>query len=514
MNFRTRCSTFGALTSIEFQMQKQLQPKTEWWQVLWISPSWASQPFGTMIWVSCTSHTITICLIVAGAMYDYRLAGASDLPSETEWKSIIESLNIKAGRGNFEGIETKFPQHRQLCLAVSGWAKSKEELDEALKSLEDQGQYTKAAVWALCENMLGRAVEILRRGGGNLVFVALALDIQASNAGPFNKETWDQVINVNPQMMGDPYLSAIYALISTGNLKAIANETSLPLRERVGIALRNFQDQELTRWIQNQTDLAIKTGDIEGVVLLGITDKLMDLLSVYISRFGDYQTAVLLMSFSAPKYIEDYRFSQWREEYKKHHQKYEFFIARTHFNVQTTKLSRRRDGSTGIKPPPRQVTLRCLNCNTPAINDLENTANPPPTSNPDPSNPEKRNPLIATGINGGISCPKCGKHLARCALCLQHLGTPRVDKQFETDSKAAMANFMVFCMRCDHVMHADHAEEWFNLHNECPVASCRCPCNRDDKRIKVSIENKTEWEKMAANDAGDAGANITVHSGA
>jgi hypothetical protein len=429
---------------------------------------------------------------IVGSSYLYRLVGATDLPPETDWERIIEAINIKANRGNFEGIETKYPHHRQLCLAVTGWAKSDTELDEAFKMLEDKGQFTKAAVWALCENMLGRAVEILRRAGGNLVFVALALDIQASNAAPFNKDTWDQVINNNPQMMGDPYLNAIYALISTGNLKAVANETSLPLRERVGIALRNFQDQELSKWIQHQTDLAISTGDIEGIVLLGVTDKLIDLLSVYISKFGDYQTAVLLMSFTTPKYIEDYRFVQWRNEYKQHHQKYELFIPRTHFNVQTTKLSRRRDGTTGIKPPPRQVTLRCLNCNSPVTNDLENTASPPQGSKF-----EKRNALIETGISGGISCPRCGKHLARCALCLRHLGTPRVDKQMETEKQAAMANFMVFCMRCDHVMHADHAEEWFSKHNECPVASCRCPCNRDDQRIRVSIDNKTEWERLA-----------------
>jgi hypothetical protein len=287
-------------------------------------------------------------------------------------------------------------------------------------------------------------------------------------------------------MVEDPYLRAIYGYISTGNWSAIANETGLPLCDRVGVALRHFEDQQLSIWLETQMEEAILTGDIEGIVLAGITDKMVDILANYISKFQDFQTPILILSFCYPRYIIDDRCAAWRANYKDFLQRHKKYILRVKFEQQTTIKSRQRNGIPVIKPPPRQVTIRCLNCDTQTANDLSNTGALTPVSGPSSNSIDTRNPLVASGINAGLCCPKCGSHLGRCAICMEIVGVPRFDRpEQSTDSNVRrMANFPTFCLKCKHVSHMDHSVKWFARHVECPVPECRCQCNESLNRQK------------------------------
>ncbi|OBT78412.1 hypothetical protein VF21_02154 [Pseudogymnoascus sp. 05NY08] len=418
-----------------------------------------------------------------GSKYISRLTDPTNdaIPSEEEWGAALADINKKAGRGLFKSVPTKRPHHRQMCLAICGWGKSPAELEQDLLNLEAKGQYTVAAAWALFEKNPKRAVESLKRGGKNLLFIGLALSLQVKGNPPLKKEEWDYNMSDLSDMADDPYLRAIYTLISTGDWRAIANEASLPLRDRVGVALHNFDDTEFPNWLNRQTAEVVRTGDIEGLVLTGITDSAVSLLSAYIEKFGDYQTATLIIHFAAPLYIDDFRVWQWRADYQDLHNKNRLFVDRCRFDVQSTKKSRDRDGFAIIKPRPRQVTLRCMHCDTAFTNDLDNTgsnASTPKASAASASG--DRNPLYSSGVHAGISCPKCGRHLPRCGICLLTLGMPRSDKdRVAVEPYQRLANFMSFCMKCDHAFHADHARGWFKVHNECPIPECHCACNAD-----------------------------------
>ena len=98
----------------------------------------------------------------------------------------------------------------------------------------------------------------------------------------------------------------------------------------------------------------------------------------------------------------------------------------------------------------------------------------------------------------GTICPRCGRHLPRCAVCLQWLGTPELlmvaprkgsrvggegeqsklaaaaQKAKETDM--ALSRFVTFCASCGHGLHAHHARQWFAKHGMCPVPDCGCLC--------------------------------------
>ncbi|KAG7147023.1 putative WD repeat-containing protein C12G12.01c like [Verticillium longisporum] len=192
----------------------------------------------------------------------------------------------------------------------------------------------------------------------------------------------------------------------------------------------------------------------------------------YVGKFNDFQTATLVMSICAPRYIDDYRCTAWRNAYRAYLQRHKAFFLRTKFEVESTKKSK-RDGRPTIKPPSRQIALRCVFC------DAETTVPSHNGSAPPAGAPDTRNPLMVTSISAGVSCPNCGRHLPRCVVCLEVVGIPRSDRPeaaADMDTRMA-ARFPTFCLKCEHVLHLDHARHWFARHVECPVPECRCKCN-------------------------------------
>ncbi|UZP44190.1 hypothetical protein NXS19_012002 [Fusarium pseudograminearum] len=381
-------------------------------------------------------------------------------------------------------VTTKWPAHRQLCLSVCGWGDS-EKHDPKGRNRKADPEYpttihTMAAARALFAGDRKEAIQILKKASTahpELLFVSLALQLMGDDSNTPAKEKLDFDEAVASKT--DPYLRAISSLIATGDWTAIASQLSLPLLDRVCIAIRNFDDDHLTKWLNEQVDLAIADGDIEGVVLTGITEPMVDIFARYIQKFHDVQTATLVLSICAPRYIDDIRCRAWRNAYRAHLQRHKLFFQRTKFDVESTKRSK-RDGIPKLKPPFRQIALRCVFCD--AETSLANNASHPPHlgggSAPQASSAlESRNPLLATSINAGVSCTNCGRHLPRCVVCLEIVGVPRSDKPEEKSEAKMAGQFPTFCLRCEHVLHLDHARQWFARHVECPVPECRCRCN-------------------------------------
>jgi len=335
-----------------------------------------------------------------------------------------------------------------------------------------------AAARALFRGDTKLAIQILKRASAahpELLFVSLALQLMGRGDKRSAKEQldFDEVVASRT----DPYLQAISSLIATGNWTSIANQRSLPLSDRAFVAVRNFSDDQLTTWLQEQVSRAVDDGDIEGIVLTGITDTTVDIFARYIQKFHDVQTAILILSICYPRYIDDVRCAAWRSAYRAHLQRHKLFFHRTKFDVESTKRSK-REGVPTLRPPSRQIALRCVYCD--AETSLANHHGAPPlaaaTTAPALTT-EARNPLLAASISAGVSCPNCGRHLPRCVVCLEVVGVPRSDRPEEREETKMAGRFPTFCLRCDHVLHLDHARQWFARHAECPVPECRCRCN-------------------------------------
>ncbi|KAI1144502.1 hypothetical protein F5Y05DRAFT_29170 [Hypoxylon sp. FL0543] len=411
-----------------------------------------------------------------------RLVDGTRPPDAAAWERCLQDINKKSREPAYDGVETKKLAHRQVALTICGWGRSPDthfgDYDKMPHSERNSSWYTRAAVHALIEGDFDGAVRIL--GGASaeypeLLFVSLALQLKSHGAKQPGKAQLDFDDAVASKT--DPYLRAISSLIATDSWENIANQDSLPLRERTFVALRYFDDDKLTYWLEKELRKAIETGDIEGIVLTGITDKLVDIFAKYVEKFNDVQTATLVLSICSPRYINDYRCRTWRNAYRAYLQRHKAFMQRTKFEVESTKKSK-RGGVPTITPPSRQIALRCVYCD--AEYELSKTgAGLPASASVGGGKGQTANPLAATSINAGVSCPNCGRHLPRCVVCLEVVGVPRSDKpEASPDPHIRLAaRFPTFCLKCEHVLHLDHARLWFARHVECPVPECRCRCN-------------------------------------
>ncbi|KAB5570402.1 hypothetical protein GE09DRAFT_1103132 [Coniochaeta sp. 2T2.1] len=426
-----------------------------------------------------------------------RLAEGSVQPDVLGWERCIHAICKKLNIPKFDGVETKWPNHRALCLDICSWGR-KETLNDTKKS-SDATWHTITAARALFKGDTKEAVDVLKKASvdhPHLLFVSLALQMAKNNDTDAKSKDTTLDFDAAVPSQSDPYLRAISSVIATGDWTSIANQKSLPLRDRVYVAVRRFRDGELTTWLRNQVSEAIAAGDIEGVVLTGITDTLVDILARYVTKFHDYQTATLLLSTCAPRFLDDIRAAAFRGAYRAYLQRHHAFFHRTKFEVESTKRSKHL-GRPTILPQGRQISLRCVYCDaemslqassSPTISRSSaggggpmaglhvGQAQPPP-----PPKSTSGNPFTDKMVAAGISCPNCKRHLPRCAVCLEIVGLPNKTQasldEGEGKGGGGAGNFPTFCLKCEHVLHLDHARQWFARHQECPVPECRCKCN-------------------------------------
>ena len=415
---------------------------------------------------------------IAGKSSATRLAPGTAVPDTLQWERTLGQYCKKRRLPKFDSVATKKPHHRQLCLDICNWGDPQRHdpngVDREADPEYPTAIHTMVASRALFKGDTEQAIQILKKASSvhpELLFVSLSLQL----LGRGRKFTQREKLELDDAVASktDPYLRAISSLIATGDWAAIANQRSLPLADRTVIAVRNFDDAQLTKWLDEQVSQAIEDGDIEGIMLTGITDNMVGIFARYVEKFHDIQTATLILSVAYPRYIDDIRCRAWRNAYRAHLQRHRLFFQRTKFEVESTKRSK-RDGVPTLKPPSRQVALRCVYCDaeTTLANQGVTVAAPQMSAAL-----ETRNPLLATSINAGISCPNCGRHLPRCVVCLEVVGVPRSDRPEEKEETRMAGRFPTFCLRCDHVLHLDHARQWFARHVECPVPECRCRCN-------------------------------------
>src|SRR5690606_1509108 len=142
----------------------------------------------------------------------------------------------------------------------------------------------------------------------------------------------------------------------------VLDQIGLPLRERIGIALRWLEDEKLTNFLDEATKAVIDNGDLDGIILTGVTEQAVALLQVYINRTADVQTAALVASFGCPKYFKDERVEYWVESYRNLLNSWQMFHARARFDVARGKASKDRHGNMVLEAPQKQVYVRCANC--------------------------------------------------------------------------------------------------------------------------------------------------------
>ncbi|KAL2711064.1 SEH-associated protein 4 [Kluyveromyces marxianus] len=400
-------------------------------------------------------------------------------------------------------LNSKKSIQRKLCMIISGWDLSPADYEEKYKALVDLNHYEKAAAWAVFFGDVQRAISIL--GSANkerlrLIAAAIA-GYQAYSEKP-GDNAWRQQCRKMAAELDDPYLRVIFSFVADNDWWDILYESAISLRERLGVALRFLNDTDLTRFLERTATTVIENGELEGLILTGITPSGIDLLQSYVGKTSDVQTAALISVFGSPRYFKDQRVDEWVETYRYMLNSWEFFTMRGKFDVLKMKLSRTSDGRISSQVKPRQMYLQCSKC--------KKNINKPSES----SSSTNMARHISQNVNGakkfGLnntnnetpqqkhSCPHCGTSYPRCAICLLPLGTSNLpivingttnscEVNIDQNSKIndlterkrlRMNEWFSFCLKCNHGMHAGHAEEWFERHFICPVPGCSCLCHQ------------------------------------
>ncbi|RLV91801.1 SEH-associated protein 4 [Spathaspora sp. JA1] len=399
-------------------------------------------------------------------------------------KSIVSSKGKKTAAINIPSNSEKKPQ-RKLALIVSGWYLADNEFEEKLEVLVSQGYWEKAAGWAVFHGNVPKAIEILANSQKErlrLMATAVAGYLAYKNSNV--NSPWKDQCRKMASELDDPYLRAIFAFIADDDWWDVLDEHALPLRERLGVALRFLSDKDLSVYLDRIADSVVNKGELEGLILTGITPRGIDLLQSYVDRTSDIQTASLIASYACPRYFSDERITHWIDCYRNLLNRWGFFNIRAKFDVNRTKLSKTFKDQITIKSTPKQVFLQCTRCNK-NMAKLKNNPNAPVNNQ---ALMKQFNKINGKTITNNIlnCCPHCGAPLPRCAICLLTLGTPiplepneRLDENDKLGNKIEnkFREWFSYCLTCNHSYHAYHAQEWFSKHYVCPVPDCNCRCN-------------------------------------
>lgn len=333
--------------------------------------------------------------------------------------------------------------YRIIGLRMTGWDFGLKQLESRIADLESKGDHEKAAAWAVFHGDVPRAVQSLaasRKTNLRLMSSAVAGYLVYKDVS--NTNPWREQCRRLASEMSNPYLRAIFAYISDGSWFDLLDDGSLPLTERLGVALRFLKRKELSQYLGRLTERAIVAGDLEGILLTGLTPRFVELLQSYLDRTGDIQTVSLLASFGWPRFIADSRVGSWLEEYRSLLDSWLLFEQRAKFDVGRNKLA-------GAAPVQRQLFLRCFHCK-------------------EPIGGQRR---LKSKIADRSRCPSCNAPLPSCAVCLLPIG-PSLEDRSHAD------RWPTFCLSCNHVYHSVHARKWFASYDICPVPSCSCLCGK------------------------------------
>ncbi|KAK2489892.1 hypothetical protein MC885_005028 [Smutsia gigantea] len=355
-------------------------------------------------------------------------------------KSIVKSSlgMVESSRHNWSGLDKQtdiqnLNEERILALQLCGWIKKGTDIDVGpfLNSLVQEGEWERAAAVALFNLDIRRAIQILNEGASsekgdlNLNVVAMAL------SGYTNEKNslWREMCSTLRLQLNNPYLCVMFAFLTseTGSYDGVLYENKVAVRDRVAFACKFLSDNQLNRYIEKLTNEMKDAGNLEGILLTGLTKDGVDLMESYVDRTGDIQTAsyCMLQVFVSCN----------------------FCGKSISYSCSTVPHQGRGFSQYGVSGSPTKSKV--------------------------------------------TSCPGCRKPLPRCALCLINMGTPvsscpggsKSDEKVDLSKDKKLAqfnNWFTWCHNCRHGGHAGHMLSWFRDHAECPVSACTCKCMQLD----------------------------------
>jgi hypothetical protein len=222
-------------------------------------------------------------------------------------------------------------------------------------------------------------------------------------------------------------------------------------------------------YIQSTAESLTNDGEIDGIILTGLTETGLDLLTNYVNRTGDIQTVALISSVAVPRYFKDARVEEWVDCYRELLDRWQLYYTRARFDIARGRCLQQNtaSGVSAADITPTQIYVRCNFCNqsiarnllVPGVRGRDGRRLIVPggsgpgagaghglgmhshdkqgamaggmgqgTGMAGPGGATGGAPGTSSGSAGNsnkaVVCPSCSKPLPRCAICLLHLGVP------------------------------------------------------------------------------------------
>jgi hypothetical protein len=144
----------------------------------------------------------------------------------------------------------------------------------------------------------------------------------------------------------------------TGIYYPVVGDARLTMEDRVAFACTFLSDEEVVAWLERTVEHCAADGNIEGVLITGLSPAGLGVLQKYVDRYDDVQTVALLVSrvLDSPQAVVGSTAAAgtggpssaptrewiWLHEYRNLLNKWEMFIERAYLDVELGKRYRRK----------------------------------------------------------------------------------------------------------------------------------------------------------------------------
>lgn len=226
--------------------------------------------------------------------------------------------------------------------------------------LEKEGNYMRAAAIAVFNMRLQRAVDSLtvgaKKSDPNLSSVAMAL------SGYTGERTsmWREMCQTLKGQLTNPYMKAMFAFLTSEShtdFHEIIYDKDLILVDRVAFSLLYLPDEKLNTYLSETMSTLVDNGDLNGILLTGITNDGLSLLQRYIEISSDIQSVSLIVLHSLPSVIcNDTRAQLWVECYRGMLDCWRMWHQRAQFD------NLWYSNSSNLVKPPNHILISCNHC--------------------------------------------------------------------------------------------------------------------------------------------------------
>lgn len=252
---------------------------------------------------------------------------------------------------------------RSRALLLCDWIPDIDNVSQSIPIidyLEKEGNYMRAAAIAVFNMRLQRAVDSLtvgaKKSDPNLSSVAMAL------SGYTGERTsmWREMCQSLKGQLTNPYMKAMFAFLTSESdtgFHEIIDDKDLILADRVAFSLLYLPDEKLNAYLSETMSTLVENGDLNGILLTGITHDGLSLLQRYIEISSDIQSVSLIVLHSLPSVIcNDPRAQLWVECYRGMLDCWRLWHQRAQFD------NLWYSNSSNLAKPPNHILISCNYC--------------------------------------------------------------------------------------------------------------------------------------------------------